>query len=122
MFAAVQCCCMALLQRCNCRRGGARTAQAGGQEVVLGFGVEALRFVTTTRALRRVLGKVFVMVLSCHSNDVDVFSLLLDCAFWGLTPPPSYSVVRGRGCTWSTHFVASMSFSYYSVWQELQGL
>ena len=83
---------------------------------------KALCPITSTRALRRVLGKVFVMVLSCHSNDVDVFSLLLDCAFWGLTPPPSYSVVRGRGCTWSTHFVASMSFSYYSVWQELQGL
>ena len=34
-----------------------------------------------TRALRRVLGKTFVMVLSCHSNDVDV--LILDCAFGG---------------------------------------
>ena len=34
-------------------------------------------------SLGRVLGKIFVMVLSCHSNDVDVFSLLLDCAFGG---------------------------------------
>ena len=32
-----------------------------------------------------VLGQIFVMVLSYHSNDVDVFSLLLDCAF-GVSP------------------------------------
>ena len=40
---------------------------------MLWFGAEALRFVTTTRALRRVLGKILVMALSCHSKDVDVF-------------------------------------------------
>ena len=55
-------------------------------------GVRAL-CVTTTRVLRRVLGKIFVMELSCHSNDVDAFSWLLDCALGGF-PPPFYSVVK----------------------------
>ena len=30
-------------------------------------------------------GTHFVMVLSCHSNGVDVSSLLLDCAFGGFS-------------------------------------
>ena len=34
------------------------------------------------------------MVLSCLSNDLDVFSLILDCAFGGFPPPPSCSVVK----------------------------
>ena len=40
--------------------------------------------VRTASALRRAVGKMFVMVLlSCHSNDMDVFGLILDCAFGG---------------------------------------
>ena len=35
------------------------------------------------RTLRAALGKMFVMVPSRHSNDVDVLSSLLDCAFGG---------------------------------------
>ena len=41
--------------------------------VVLWFGVVALCFVTTTRALRSVLGKIFVMVLLCHSSECRSF-------------------------------------------------
>ena len=51
--------------------------------VALEFGVESLCSVTTTGTVRRVLGKIFVVVLPCHSNDVDVFSLMLHCAFGG---------------------------------------
>ena len=43
--------------------------KSGSVYLVLCFRVEALYFVTTTKALRRVLGKIFVMVLSCPSSE-----------------------------------------------------
>ena len=41
------------------------------------------------------------IVLSCHSNDVDVLRFILDCAFGGFSPPPSYSVVTGSESSWA---------------------
>ena len=40
---------------------------------MLWFGVVALCFVTTTRVLRSVPGKIFVMVLLCHSSERGCF-------------------------------------------------
>ena len=45
----------------------------GAMHPVLWFGVVALCFVTTTRALRSVLGKTIVMVLLCHSSECGCF-------------------------------------------------
>ena len=41
----------------------------------------ALRASLTTCRRCSVLGKIYVMVLQCHSNYVAVYSLILDCAF-----------------------------------------
>ena len=53
------------------------------------LGAQACRHrVPSLRLDLRVLGKMFVAVLSCHSTDANVSSLLLDCAFGGFLHLP----------------------------------
>ena len=58
------------------------------------FGVVALCFVTTTSALRSVLGKIFVIVLLCHSSECG-FCVCDDCAL-EISPVTSIPGVKRR--------------------------